>query len=424
MKILIVGGGGREHALAWKLNQEDAVSKIFTAPGNGGTEKIGENVPISGNDIESLSNFAKSENIDLTIVGPEAPLTLGIVDTFNELGLTIFGPNKAAAQIEGSKSFSKNLMKKYNIPTADFEEFTNPVKAKEFVKKIGAPVVVKADGLAGGKGVIISKNIVDAHTAIDRIMVNKEFGDAGDKVIIEQFLTGEEASFLAFTDGEEVIPMASSQDHKPIYNYDEGPNTGGMGAYSPAPVVTDELFDRIMTEVMIPTVKGMKAEGTRYTGVLYAGVMIKDGELKVLEFNARFGDPEAQPLFHRLKSDLSPVLLATINGTLKGVTLEWDERPSICVVMASGGYPGKYQIGKEIFGVDTIHEMKDVVVFHAGTTYIGRHLNANGGRVLGVTAMGTDLQDAKNRAYKAVDKIDFHQAHFRTDIGDKGLKYV
>ncbi len=423
MKVLIVGGGGREHTLAWKLAQEDVVTKIFAAPGNGGTLKIGENVPLSVDDIEGLSEFAYDEWIDLTIVGPEAPLTLGIVDLFKEKGLTIFGPDKAAAQIEGSKSFSKNLMKKYNIPTASFEEFTDPYEAKKYINKIGAPVVVKADGLASGKGVIIARVIKEAHDAVDRIMVKKDFGDAGDKVVVEEFLTGEEASFLAFTDGETVIPMASSQDHKPIYDNDEGPNTGGMGAYSPAPVVTNELFDKIMNEVMIPTVKGMKAEGTPYTGVLYAGLMIKDNEPKVLEFNARFGDPEAQPLLHRLKSDLSPVLLATINGTLDGVTLEWDERPSVCVVMASGGYPEKYQIGKEIFGIDIANYMKDVVVFHAGTSYIGKHLNSSGGRVLGVTAMGADLKHAIDRVYEAVHKIDFFEAHYRTDIGAKGLKY-
>jgi phosphoribosylamine--glycine ligase len=423
MKVLIVGGGGREHALAWKLAQEDAVTKIFAAPGNGGTSKIGENVPMSTDDIEGIAEFAYNEWIDLTIVGPEAPLTLGIVDLFNEKGLTIFGPDMAAARIEGSKSFSKNLMKKYGIPTASFKEFTDPDEAKDFVNKIGAPVVVKADGLAAGKGVIISKVIKEANDAIDRIMINKDFGDAGDKVVIEEFLTGEEASFLAFTDGETVIPMASSQDHKPIYDNDEGPNTGGMGAYSPAPVVTDELFDRIMNEVMIPTVKGMKAEGTPYTGVLYAGLMIKNGEPKVLEFNARFGDPEAQPLLQRLKSDLSPVLLATINKDLEGVTLEWDDRPSVCVVMASGGYPEKYRIGKEIFGLDTANDMKDVVVFQAGTSYIGKHLNTSGGRVLGVTAMGADLKDAIDRVYEAVHKIDFYEAHYRNDIGAKGLKY-
>jgi len=423
MKVLIVGGGGREHALAWKLSQEKRVSHIFTAPGNGGTSKLGTNVPSKVNDIDYLADIAVREEIDLTIVGPEEPLTLGIVDTFAARGLRVFGPNKAAAQIEGSKSFSKNLMKKYNIPTAEFGVFDNPDDAHNFIINFGRPMVIKADGLAAGKGVLPCRNLQEAVNAVDRIMVKKDFGAAGSRVVVEEFLTGEEASFLAFSDGETVLPLATSQDHKPIYNDDKGPNTGGMGAYSPAPVITDPLFDRVMKEVMIPTVQAMKAEGHPYIGILYAGLMVSKGEPKVLEFNARFGDPEAQPLLMRLKSDLTPVIEAAIDGNLANVSLEWDPRPGVCVVMSSGGYPGKYQIGRQIFGVNRAESLDDVVVFHAGTTTVGKFLNSAGGRVLGVTALGDDLKGAIDLAYEAVKLIDFHEAHYRTDIGAKGLKY-
>jgi phosphoribosylamine--glycine ligase len=422
MKVLIVGGGGREHTLAWKFAQEEKISDIFVAPGNGGTQRIATNVPLSAEDIPRLLDFAKKEKIDLTVVGPEAPLVLGIVDAFTNEDLTIFGPSKGAAQIEGSKSFSKNLMKKYRIPTAEFAEFTDPEQAKKYIKEKGAPIVVKADGLAAGKGVIPADTVEEAVSAVDTIMIEKAFGDAGNKVVVEEFLTGEEASFLAFTDGKTVIPLASSQDHKPIDDGDRGPNTGGMGAYSPAPVVTDDMFSRITTEVMIKTIEGMASEGYPYTGVLYAGLMIADGEPKVLEFNARFGDPEAQPLLIRLTSDLSPVLLATINGTLSDISLMWDHRPSVCVVMASGGYPGSYEKGKEISGVDDAESLADVVVFHAGTKYSDGRLVTSGGRVLGVTALGDDLSGAIDRAYEAVEKISWEGAHYRTDIGAKGVK--
>lgn len=423
MKVLIVGGGGREHALAWKLSREKCVSNIFIAPGNGGTSKLGTNVPSKVDDIDYLADIAEREKIDLTIVGPEDPLTKGIVDTFSKRGLRIFGPNKAAAQIEGSKSFSKNLMKKYNIPTAEFDVFDAPEDAHNFIINFGRPMVIKADGLAAGKGVVPCHTLQDAIDAVDRIMVKKEFGAAGNRVVVEELLTGEEASFLAFSDGETVLPLATSQDHKPIYNNDTGPNTGGMGAYSPAPVITDPLFERVMQEVMIPTVRAMKAEGHPYVGILYAGLMISQGKPKVLEFNARFGDPEAQPLLMRLKSDLTPVIDAAIDGKLADVTLEWDPRPAVCVVMSSGGYPGKYQIGRQIFGVNRAESLDDVVVFHAGTTLVGKFLNSAGGRVLGVTALGDNLKGAIDLAYEAVGLIDFHEAHFRTDIGAKGLKY-
>ena len=422
MNVLIVGGGGREHALAWKLSREKRVSKIFVAPGNGGTSKLGTNVPSKVDDIDYLADIAEREKIDLTIVGPEEPLARGIVDTFQNRGLRIFGPNRSAARIEGSKSFSKNLMKKYNIPTAEFDVFDSPDDAHNYIINFGRPMVIKADGLAAGKGVLPCHTLQDAVDAVDRIMVKKEFGAAGNRVVVEELLTGEEASFLAFSDGETVLPLATSQDHKPIYNDDKGPNTGGMGAYSPAPVITDQLFERVMKEVMIPTVQAMKAEGHPYVGILYAGLMISGGEPKVLEFNARFGDPEAQPLLMRLKSDLTPVIDAAIDGNLADIALEWDPRPAVCVVMASGGYPGKYQIGRQIFGVNRAESLDDVVVFHAGTTLVGKFLNSAGGRVLGVTALGADISEARDRAYEAVRKIRFHRAHWRTDIAVKAIR--
>ena len=423
MKVLIIGSGGREHALAWKLSQEKVIEKIYAAPGNGGTAKIGTNVSISSEDIPSLLTFARDNKIDLTVVGPEAPLTLGIVDAFNEHGFTIFGPTKGASQIEGSKSFSKNLMKKYGIPTGAFEEFTDLDAAKKYIKKIGAPIVVKADGLAAGKGVIICHTEDEALNAVDLIMARREFGDAGNKIVIEELLIGEEASFLAFSDGKTVLPMATSQDHKPIYDNDRGPNTGGMGAYSPAPVVTRELFDHVMQDIMIPTVRGMEAEGFPYRGVLYAGLMIKDNRVNVLEFNARFGDPEAQPLLMRLKGDLSPILFATIRGDLKNHVLAYDERPAVCVVMASRGYPGSYEKGKEIRGIDDAEKVGGVVVFHAGTRRDGDRVTTSGGRVLGVTAIGDDLKQAIGRAYDAAKIISWDGAQYRTDISAKGLKY-
>jgi phosphoribosylamine--glycine ligase len=422
MKILIVGGGGREHALAWKLAAERGVT-VFTAPGNGGTARVGTNVPIGAEDIDALLAFAKKEKIDLTVVGPEAPLVLGITDLFRKEGLTVFGPSKAAAQIEGSKSFSKRLMEKYRIPTATFAEFTDPVEAKKYIEQAGAPIVVKADGLAAGKGVILCETAAEACAAVDAIMVKREFGDAGDRVVVEEYLTGEEASFLAFTDGKTVVPLASSQDHKAIYDGDKGPNTGGMGAYSPAPVVDDAVFGRIMDEVMLPTVAGMAREGSPYLGILYAGLMIKDGVPKVLEFNARFGDPEAQPLLVRLKTDLSEVLLAAVAGRLEEVKLVWDERPSVCVVMASGGYPGAYEKGKVIEGIEAAERLPDVVVFQAGTKIDGNDLVTSGGRVLGVTALGDTLNAAIERAYEAVGKIGWEGAYWRRDIGAKGLRH-
>ncbi len=350
MKVLVVGGGGREHALVWKIAQSPRVKKIYCAPGNAGIAQMAECLSISAEDVKGLTAWAEKEKIDLTVVGPEAPLTLGMVDVFRARGLRIFGPSQKAAEIEGSKAFAKELMKKYGIPTGESETFTDPAAAVKYVKGKGAPLVVKADGLAAGKGVIICRTVEEALSALDLILVQKAFGAAGAKVVVEEFLEGEEASFLAFTDGETVLPLPTSQDHKAIYDNDQGPNTGGMGAYSPAPVVTEKVHREVMEKIMIPTVRGMAREGRKYQGVLYAGLMIKDEKPKVLEFNARFGDPEAQPLLMRMKSDLIPVLEATIDGKLSGQKMELEDRSSVCVVMASGGYPGSYEKGKVISG--------------------------------------------------------------------------
>jgi phosphoribosylamine--glycine ligase len=423
MKILVVGGGGREHALVWKLSQSNKVDQIFCAPGNAGIAGLATCVPIDSDDIFRLLEFARNEEIDLTIVGPEDPLVAGIVDIFQEAGLKIFGPNQAAAQIEGSKTFCKDLLKKYNIPTGDYASFDNLDDAIEYVYKKGAPIVVKANGLAAGKGVVVAQSVEEAENAINKIMRRKAFGEAGKEVIIEEFLEGEEASFLVFTDGDIVVPMVTSQDHKPVFDDDKGPNTGGMGAYSPAPVISEGLFRRIMNDIMIPTVKAMAAEGCKYRGILYAGLMIKDGIPRVLEFNARFGDPETQPILMRLKSDLLPILEACISGHLAKTIVEWDERPTVCVAMASGGYPGEYEKGKVISGLNLAARLKDVMVFHAGTARNDEdRIITNGGRVLGVTAIADTIPEAIERAYNAVSKISWEGAHYRTDIGKKALK--
>lgn len=424
MKVLVVGSGGREHALVWKLSQSPLVKKIFCAPGNGGIAKLAECVDIKAGDIEALAAFAEKEKIDLTVVGPEDPLVKGIVDAFTEKGLRIFGPTKKAARLEGSKAFAKELMRKYNIPTADFAVFTDPEEAKHYVKQKGAPIVVKADGLAAGKGVIPARSIEEALEAIDLIMVKKAFGSAGEKIVIEEFLEGEEASYLVFSDGEHVVTFPSAQDHKPIYDDDKGPNTGGMGAYSPAPVVTPEVEKHIMQDIIYPTIKGLAAEGCPYKGVLYAGLIIKDGKAKVLEFNCRFGDPEAQPLLIRLKTDLVEVLNAVIDGNLKDKTLDIDPRPSVCVVMASQGYPASYKKGKLISGLDKLEDRTDIMVFHAGTAYKDGGFYTNGGRVLGVTALGNSLPEAIAQAYDAVKQISWEGAYYRRDIGFKALKHL
>ena len=422
MKVLVVGGGGREHALVWKISQSPRVKKIYCAPGNAGIAQLAECLSVSAEDVKGLTARAEKERVDLTVVGPEAPLTLGIIEAFKEKGMRIFGPSQKAAEIEGSKAFAKNLMKKYGIPTGDSQTFTDHGPAVKYAKGKGAPLVVKADGLAAGKGVIICRSVDEALSALDLIMVQKAFGAAGGKVVVEEFLEGEEASFLAFTDGETVLPLPTSQDHKAIYDKDQGPNTGGMGAYSPAPVVNKKVHREVMEKVMIPTVRGMAKEGRKYQGVLYAGLMIKEEKTKVLEFNARLGDPEAQPLLMRMKSDLVPVLEATIDGNLAQQKIEWEDRASVCVVIASGGYPGSYEKGKAISGLQEAAKVRDTFVFHAGTTLKEGKVVTNGGRVLGVTALGSGIQEAIQRAYEAVAKISWEGAYYRKDIGQKALQ--
>ncbi len=424
MKVLIVGGGGREHSLVWMVNQSPKVEKVFCTPGNAGTAIEGENVDIDVEDIDGLVEFGKKEGIGLTVVGPEVPLTLGIVDAFEAAGLRIFGASKKAAEIEGSKVFTKRLMAKYNVPTGFFEVFDSPDDARAYIKEVGAPIVVKADGLAAGKGVIVCQTVKEADEAVHIIMEEKRFGDAGDRVVVEEFLTGEEASFLAFSDGKNVLPLATSQDHKPIFDDDRGPNTGGMGAYSPAPVVTKEIFDQVMEEVMIRTVNAMASEGKPYKGVLYAGLMIEDGKARVLEFNARYGDPEAQPLLVRVDGDIVEVMEAVVDERLDEITLNWHDNPSICVVMASGGYPGSYVTGKVITGIEEADAMEGVKVFHAGTALKDGKIVTSGGRVLGVTALGDDIPDAIERAYRACDVIKWDGAYYRRDIGAKAIKFL
>ena len=421
MKVLVVGSGGREHALVWKMAQSPKVKKLYCAPGNAGIEDLATCLPIGAEDIDALVAFAKEEQIDLTVVGPEAPLTAGITDRLEAEGLKVFGASMKAAAIEASKSFAKDLMTKYGIPTAAGRTFTRYKEAASYIREMGAPLVVKADGLAAGKGVIVCRTEKEAMAALDLIMKERAFGDAGDKVVVEECLTGEEASFLAFTDGETVLPLPSSQDHKPIYDDDKGPNTGGMGAYSPAPVIDAYMHKRIMKEVMLPTVKAMAAEGCPYRGVLYAGLMIDGDRINVLEFNARFGDPEAQPLLIRMKNDIVPVMEAVIDGRLGTCSLDIDKRASVCVVMASGGYPGKYKKGLPISGLDKVRRMKGVVVYHAGTAKKDNQVLANGGRVLGVTALGETVNEAISRAYLAVSKIAWQDVYSRTDIGKKAL---
>lgn len=422
MKVLVVGSGGREHALVWKIAQSPKVKKIFCAPGNAGIAGIAECIPINAEDINSLLEFAKKENITLTIVGPEAPLSNGITDVFEKAGLKIFGSSAKASELESSKCFSKELMIKYKIPTAAGMIFSNHKKAVNYIRNRKTPCVVKADGLAAGKGVIVCATEKEALEAIDLIMVKRSFGDAGKRVVIEDLLVGEEASFLAFTDGKTVLPLPSSQDHKAIFDNDKGPNTGGMGAYSPAPVVDRYIHKKIMEEVMIPTVRAMAAEGRPYKGILYAGLMIEKDKIRVLEFNCRFGDPEAQALLVRLKSDIIPVMEAVIEEKLHTCTIEIDKRASICVVMASGGYPGAYKKEIPIKGLVDAGRIKDSIVFHAGTATKNKAVVANGGRVLGITALGDTVSAAIDKAYRAVLKINWDGVQYRTDIGQKALK--
>lgn len=421
--VLVIGSGGREHAICWKLAQSKKIGKLFCTPGNAGTAAIAENVSINAEDISALADFAETKKIDLTIVGPEAALVKGIVDEFQKRGLNIFGPSKQAAIIEGSKSFTRDLLKKYNIPSAEYAVFTQAEKALAYLKeKDMMPIVVKADGLAAGKGVIVCQTIQQAEEAIKKILVEKDFGEAGNKLVLEEFLVGEEASYLAFSDGTTIKPMASSQDHKRVFDNDEGANTGGMGAYSPAPVITKEIEAHVLETIMQPTIDAMKKEGREYKGVLYAGLMITKNGPKVLEFNARFGDPETQVILPRLETDLLPILLACINGTLAEQEVKWKESACTCVVMASGGYPEHYEKGKEIFGLEQAAKEKNAVVFHAGTKLENGKVLTNGGRVLGVTALGKNIKESIANAYNAVGKISFEKMHYRKDIGHRALE--
>lgn len=422
MKVLVVGSGGREHALAWKLSQSKRITRLFIAPGNPGTALHGENVLIAAEDIEGLKQFALKEKIDLTVVGPELPLTLGIVDAFASSGLLAFGPSQVAAELEGSKSFSKEMMLRHGIPTAFYKKFEDASQARAYIETHEPPMVVKADGLAAGKGVVICHTRQEALDAVDLMMTKKAFGSAGRKVIIEEFLAGEEASFLALTDGRTVLPLAPAQDHKAVFDGDAGPNTGGMGAYSPAPVLTPELQAEVMERVMHPAVRGMEKDGRPYRGVLYAGLMITDKGPKVLEFNCRFGDPETQPILMRLSSDLLEALLAAAEGTLHETELKWKDEAAVCVVMAAKGYPGDYLKGSVIEGLADAALLEDTMVFHAGTSAKDGEVVTSGGRVLGVTALGADVKTAIERAYRAVGKISWEGAHYRTDIGKKALK--
>lgn len=420
MKILVVGGGGREHALVWKISQSPRVKKIFCAPGNAGIAGLAECVNIAADDVDTLLKFALENKIDLTVVGPEAPLMAGLVDQFEAVGLRVFGPRQRAAEIEGSKTLAKEIMEKYSIPTARYRVFEDPVPAIQYIRELGAPLVVKADGLAAGKGVIVAADTETAVQAVKEIMEDRAFGDAGNRVLVEEFLEGEEVSVLAFTDGEHVVPMVSSQDHKRVFDGDLGPNTGGMGAYSPAPVYTSEVAEFTLEKILKPTIAGLKAEGRTYRGVIYAGLMVtKDGP-KVLEYNARFGDPETQPVLMRLKTDLVEIMEAILTGCLKGQEISWSEEASVCVVMASGGYPGSYQKGKPIKGLEQTR--RDVYVFHAGTALKDGETVTAGGRVLGVTARGKTIREAIESAYGTVEKIHFEGMQYRKDIGGKALK--
>lgn len=420
MKVLVVGSGGREHALCWKIAQRPD-TEVYVAPGNIGMVDVTTLVNIKVDDIAGLVDFAKAEGIDLTVVGPELPLTLGIVDAFQEAGLACFGPNKAAAKLEGSKAFSKELMKKYGIPTAAFDTFTDVEKAKAFVDEIGVPCVVKADGLAAGKGVIICMTREEADKAIEDMLTDHAFGDASATIVIEEYMVGPEVSVLAFADGKSVLPMVSAQDHKRIFDGDKGPNTGGMGAYSPAPVYTEALSAEVNKTIIEPTIAAMAAEGTPFTGILYTGLMLTEKGPRVLEYNVRFGDPETQPIMVRMKSDIVELFQACVDGKLDEATLEWHDEAAVCVIMASGGYPASSEKGVPIHGLDDI-AAEEAIVFHSGTAEKDGEIVTNGGRVLGVTAKDATIKGAIDKAYAAVEKINFDHMQFRRDIGARALQ--
>jgi len=422
MKVLVIGSGGREHALVWKITQSPKVSQTYCAPGNAGISKLAQCVNINADSIDKLVDFAQEEKIDLTVIGPELSLSNGIVNEFNRKGLRIFGPSKKATEIESSKVFSKYLMKKYNIPTANYEVFQSSEKALDYIKQENFPLVIKADGLAAGKGVFIVKDLIQARGALDALMEKKKFGEAGRQVIIDGFLEGEEVSILAFCDGKTVVPMVSSQDHKKIFDNNRGPNTGGMGAYSPVPFYPNEFKKKVLEEILKPTIKGLQNEGREYKGVLYAGLILTKQGPKVLEFNARFGDPETQVVLPRLKTDLIDIFNAVIEGSLHKINIEWKDNAAVCVVVASGGYPGKYQKGKVISGLERLEKTKDIIVFHAGTKLQDDKIITSGGRVLGITAWDEAISKAKERAYRGVKEIYFEDMYYRKDIGAKAIK--
>jgi len=416
VNVLVVGSGGREHAIGWKLSQSDNVDRVFHAPGNGGTLN---NVQISADNLDELAKFA-SENRCFTVIGPEAPLAMGIVDMFNEKNLKVFGPTKEAAQLESSKIWAKQFLKRNNIPTAAFEVFDDPVKAKEYVNKIGYNVVIKADGLASGKGVIVCDSKDEAEKSIDMMLVDKKFGDAGNNIIIEERIDGIEASYIALSDGKIAIPMATSQDHKRVFDNDKGPNTGGMGAYSPTPIIDNDISQKIQEKIIDKTILSLRNEGITFKGFLYAGIMLKDGEPYVLEYNVRMGDPECQPILMRMDSDLFEYLMGSVNGTLGNMQqISWKNKSAVCIVLASKGYPESYQKGDEIFGLGNTFD--DANIFHAGTKEQDKKIITNGGRVLGVTALGDTLESAIKYAYDVTEKISWENKYFRTDIGKKGL---
>ena len=422
MRILVVGGGGREHTLVWKLASSPLVDKLFAAPGNAGMAELAECVDIKVEDLTRLADFAQKNSVDLTVVGPELPLTLGIVDEFEKRNLKILGPTKLAAEIEGSKVFAKEFMKKYHIPTASFKIFDNPEEASNFVRSSDLPLVIKADGLAAGKGAVIVESTSSALSTIKKIMVDKIFGEAGSRIVVEDFLEGEEVTVLAFTDGETIFPMSSSQDHKKIFEGNRGPNTGGMGAYAPTTMVEDRMMWRIHNEILEPAVNGLKREGKTFKGILYAGLMITDIGPKVMEFNCRFGDPETQVILPLLKSDLAEIFLSIVDGELSLQEVEWNDNFAVCVVLASAGYPGKYEKDKEIRGLNRAKQTEDVLIFHAGTKKQKGGIFTNGGRVLGVTATDKSMEKAIQKAYSAVDKIEFEGMQYRKDIGNRAIR--
>ncbi len=422
MKVLVVGSGGREHALCWAIAKSPKCKELLCAPGNAGIANVARCIDVGSDDLDAIVELAMQEKVDLVVIGPEAPLVAGLADRLTGAGIKTFGPSEAAAEIEGSKGAMKDLCAKYYIPTADYQRFDEPDAAKEYIRAHGAPIVVKADGLAAGKGVILCRNENEAYAAIDHIMIEEAFGEAGGEVVIEEYMTGEEASFFAIVDGEHAVPLAAAQDHKAAYDGDEGPNTGGMGAYSPAPVVDPAMAARIMDEIITPTIKGMASEGRPFSGVLFAGLMITDTGPRLIEYNCRFGDPECQVLMKRLKSDALDLLYAAATGTLDKVKLAWHDEAALTVVLAAEGYPGYYEKGTEIKGIKDAEELDGVSVFHAGTKTDGERVLANGGRVLGVTALAKSIKAAQKQAYKATTKIDWPEGFCRSDIGWRAVK--